>query len=70
MTNVLCKSYTHKNYLYSQLLKGTVRKDEHTKYRNTLTVLIKRHKRDYYCNFINKHKTNSEAIWGVIINLF
>ena len=47
ITNALYKSRNHKNYLYRQLLKDTVCKDENKKYRNVLTVSIKRQEHDY-----------------------
>ncbi len=35
------------------------------KYKNKLVGIIKRHKKEYYSDLLNKNINNMEVIWGI-----
>ena len=40
--------------------------NEYKAYRNSLTNLIRIRKKQFYDEFINKHKKNAKAMWSML----
>ena len=62
MTSAILMSCKHKQKLYSQMVQGFVTDRIYKNYKNTLSNIIKRAKKNYFTNFINQHKKNSKAL--------
>ncbi len=46
-------------------LRSKEAEDMYKKYKNKLVGIIKRHKKEYYSDLLNKNINNMEAIWGI-----
>ncbi len=68
MTKGLRNAYKKKNYLYRCFLKLRSKEAEDTykKYKNKLVWIIRRHKKEYYGDLLNKNRNNMKATWGII----
>lgn len=43
--------------------------DRYKKYKNKLVWIIRRHKKEYYGDLLNKNRNNMKATWGIINNV-
>ncbi|KAI2647708.1 hypothetical protein H4Q32_030226 [Labeo rohita] len=68
MTNGLKNACKKKNYLYRMFLKKRTEDAEcrYKKYKNKLVSIIRKQKKDYYTNLIDKNKGSIKNMWGVI----
>ena len=62
MTSAILMSCKPKQKLYRQMVQGFVTDRIYKNYKNTLSNIIKRAKKNYFTNFINQHKKNSKAL--------
>ena len=67
MTIGLKNSCKKKKLLYIAFLKSKTLKDElkHKKYKNKLKLILKKCKRQYFSDSINRHKNNNVETWKV-----
>ena len=54
-----------KKHLYIGFLKNKTEENER-RYKNKLTAILKYCKKDYYANFLTKHKNNITQIWKTL----
>lgn len=69
ITCALIKSVEHKNKLHLRMQRypGNINlQEEYKNYRNILTKLIKKRKREYYKNKIESEKNNSKTLWCTV----
>ena len=68
MTSGLKNSCRKKKLLYIAFLKSKTLKDE-IKYKNKLTLIFKKCKRQYFSDLISRHKNNNVETWKVLKNI-
>uniref|UniRef100_A0A3B5QVU5 Reverse transcriptase domain-containing protein n=1 Tax=Xiphophorus maculatus TaxID=8083 RepID=A0A3B5QVU5_XIPMA len=68
MTKGLRNACKKKNNLYSSflMLKTKEAEDRYKKYKNKLTWIIRKHKKEYYTDLLTKSNGDTKAIWTVI----
>ena len=68
MTSGLKNSCRKKKLLYIAFLKSKTLKDElkYKKYKNKLTLILKKCKRQYFSDLISRHKNNNAETWKVL----
>uniref|UniRef100_A0A8C6LE27 Reverse transcriptase domain-containing protein n=1 Tax=Nothobranchius furzeri TaxID=105023 RepID=A0A8C6LE27_NOTFU len=68
MTKGIRNACAKKNQLYRNFLKSQTRvtEDRYKKYKNKLIAIIRKRKKDYYGELLEKNKANTKATWGII----
>lgn len=47
-------------------LRSKEAEERYKKYKNKLVWIIRRHKKEYYGDLLNKNRNNMKATWGII----
>jgi hypothetical protein len=68
MTIGLHKSSKTKNKMYKMTLQGVCSYDTYKAYRNKFNSLVRTAKVTYFINYINNHRLDTRALWGLINN--
>uniref|UniRef100_A0A8C6MKE1 Reverse transcriptase domain-containing protein n=1 Tax=Nothobranchius furzeri TaxID=105023 RepID=A0A8C6MKE1_NOTFU len=71
MTNGIKNACAKKNSLYMRFLKLQTKEaeDRYKKYKNKLVTIIRKQKKEYYGELLNKNKDNIKTTWGIINNV-
>jgi hypothetical protein len=62
----IINSCKYKQKLYNQMIRGIIPYPKYVAYKNTLTNVIRKAKIRYFTDFVNRHKKDSRAMWGLI----
>ncbi|XP_071943453.1 uncharacterized protein [Antedon mediterranea] len=71
ITESIAKSIVTRNKLYSKYKRRptNINKSKYTNYRNVLTNIIRKRKKEYYFNKFEKNKNNMKETWNAINQL-
>ncbi len=69
ITKELCARVRVRSEMYKKFLRGAITKQEYTCYRNSLTLLLRTAKENYFKEFFIKNKRNTKVVWKTINSL-